>query len=81
LFKTDGNQSENKSHMKNRLVKHFGFEFDYLTNKIISDKPIEPIPNEFQSVLQRLLQQKLISEIPDQLTINCYSPGIEILYF
>jgi alkylated DNA repair protein alkB family protein 8 len=65
--------------MKNRLVKHFGFEFDYLTNKIKSDKPIEAIPEECQTILKRLLHQKLIKEIPDQLTINYYSPGIKAL--
>ena len=62
--------------MKNRFVKHFGFEFDYSSNRIKSEEPIEEIPKEYDFLLNRLKDRKLIEEIPDQLTVNCYFAGI-----
>lgn len=64
------------SDLKNRRVKHFGFEFDYSVNDIDADKPIdEGIPVECAGVLQRLLETGFIPELPDQLTVNLYQPG------
>ena len=62
--------------MKNRLVKHFGFEFDYSTNRIKSEEPIDKIPEEYDFILNRLIERQLIEEIPDQMTVNCYFAGI-----
>lgn len=62
--------------MRNRFVRHFGFEFNYSSNKINSDKPIEPIPQEYDFIVNRLIDEKLITQRPDQLTINYYFPGI-----
>lgn len=63
------------SDLKHRKVKHFGYEFQYGSNKINPDEPITPIPEEYQ-FLQMLF--KKYHNVPykyDQLTINHYLPG------
>lgn len=57
--------------MKHRKVKHYGFEFRYDINNVDKDKPLEQkIPSECD-----FLWGRLADFIPDQLTINHYSPG------
>ncbi|XP_016912340.2 alkylated DNA repair protein alkB homolog 8 isoform X1 [Apis cerana] len=67
--------NEELSDLKHRKVKHFGYEFQYDTNKVDLDKPIIPIPKNYQ-FLQILFKQ--YHNVPyeyDQLTINHYLPG------
>ncbi|XP_023330645.1 alkylated DNA repair protein alkB homolog 8 [Eurytemora carolleeae] len=62
--------------LKHRQVQHFGFKFDYTINDIDPDKPLlEPIPTVCEPLLSRLVEQGLIPELPDQLTVNLYLPG------
>lgn len=66
--------------LKNRKVKHFGYEFLYNSNKVDPNKPITPIPEDYR-FLQTLF--KKYDDVPydyDQLTINHYLPGQGIVY-
>ncbi|KAF7457139.1 alpha-ketoglutarate-dependent dioxygenase AlkB [Cryptosporidium felis] len=54
-----------------RRVQHYGYKFDY-KNKTISSSWERDIPDIFARLTHRLLNQGLISEIPDQITINEY---------
>ena len=48
----------------------------YGSNNVDVESPLEEhIPTECDVILQRMLHQKLIAEIPDQLTVNQYLPG------
>lgn len=66
-----------KEDLKHRQVLHFGYEFEYGTNTINPDKPIDrKIPQECEDlVLKRCCSEGLISQTPDQLTVNRYEPG------
>ncbi|XP_031838004.2 tRNA (carboxymethyluridine(34)-5-O)-methyltransferase alkbh8 [Nomia melanderi] len=69
------NEESLSSDLKHRTVKHFGYEFQYNSNKVDPNKPITPIPKEYQ-FLQTLFKQ--YHNVPyeyDQLTINHYLPG------
>ncbi|XP_044748795.1 alkylated DNA repair protein alkB homolog 8 [Coccinella septempunctata] len=64
--------------MKNRQVKHFGFEFRYDTNNVDASCPLmEKIPKECDFLWERLGEKcnKFRDFIPDQLTVNQYLPG------
>lgn len=68
------NKNPNET-LKNRKVKHFGYEFRYDNNKVDIDKPIEPIPEKY-TFLQRLFNENDCGEFEyDQLTINRYQAG------
>lgn len=65
--------------MKHRSVKHYGFAFEYGTNDVNKNRPLEDkIPVEFDFLEERFKKNKLeevIKWLPDQLTVNCYAPG------
>lgn len=64
--------------MKNRQVKHFGFEFKYDTNNVDPNNPLtEKIPVDCEFLWTRLGERcnKFKDFIPDQLTVNHYLPG------
>ncbi|XP_055856465.1 alkylated DNA repair protein alkB homolog 8 isoform X2 [Episyrphus balteatus] len=64
--------------LKNRSVKHFGYEFLYGSNLVDPSKPLETkIPKECDILWERLGQKQpsLKSFKPDQLTVNQYMPG------
>ncbi|CAH2979190.1 unnamed protein product [Chilo suppressalis] len=64
------------SNLKNRLVKHYGYEFRYGSNDVDLDSPLpEKIPEEFNILWKRLRQHDWDLGKPDQLTVNKYSPG------
>ncbi|KXJ22380.1 Alkylated DNA repair protein alkB-like 8 [Exaiptasia diaphana] len=77
----DASQTENDSEivqkqLKHRKVKHFGYEFLYGTNNIDTSKPLPGgIPEVCHGILQHMLTEGYIQEIPDQLTVNQYNPG------
>ena len=57
-------------------MKHYGYEFLYGVNNVDRDKPLQQaIPSECDVILQRMLENKYISQLPDQLTVNQYQPG------
>ena len=62
--------------LKLRRVEHYGYEFLYGVNNVNPDSPLPtPIPKECQPILERMLDQALVSSIPNQLTVNEYQPG------
>ncbi|XP_066140691.1 alkylated DNA repair protein alkB homolog 8 [Euwallacea fornicatus] len=64
--------------MKNRQVKHYGFEFLYTINNVDKNKPlIEVVPTETNFLWSKLGKHKKEFENfkPNQLTINHYMPG------
>lgn len=64
------------SSLKNRQVKHFGYEFRYGSNDVDLSNPLEEkIPEECDILWDRLKEYGLDIGIPDQLTVNKYSPG------
>jgi alkylated DNA repair protein alkB family protein 8 len=60
--------------IKSRRVKHYGFEFDYNTRKVNPLRPIEVMPEWASSIANRI-SSECNQSVPDQLTINEYSPG------
>ena len=64
------------SDLKNRRVKHYGFTFLYETSNIDREKPLPGgLPEESQIIIKRLMSEKLITSVPDQITVNQYQPG------
>ncbi|CAH1635386.1 unnamed protein product [Spodoptera littoralis] len=64
------------NNLKNRLVKHFGYEFRYGSNDVDLNSPlIEKIPVECDILWKRLKEKGFNVGVPDQLTVNKYSPG------
>ncbi|XP_075972362.1 tRNA (carboxymethyluridine(34)-5-O)-methyltransferase alkbh8 [Anticarsia gemmatalis] len=64
------------SSLKNRQVKHYGYEFRYGSNDVDLTQPlIEKIPNECDILWERLKEHGFDVGVPDQLTVNKYSPG------
>jgi len=62
--------------LKHRKVRHYGFQFEYGSNNVNPDKPLEEkIPKECHPVIERMAQQNLISWTPEQLTVNQYESG------
>ncbi|PAV86331.1 hypothetical protein WR25_14652 [Diploscapter pachys] len=59
--------------MKHRAVVHYGHEFDYGSNAAF--KPTDPIPDLFDKLIDRFVQEGYIKERPDQITANIYKPG------
>ncbi|XP_034936265.1 alkylated DNA repair protein alkB homolog 8 [Chelonus insularis] len=61
--------------LKHRKVMHFGYEFDYSTNKVDPSNPIKSIPNEYKFLQELFEKNKCGNHVYDQLTINRYQPG------
>jgi alkylated DNA repair protein alkB homolog 8 len=66
-----------KSDLKNRKVKHFGYEFLYGSNNIDVNNPLdEGVPSMCNFLWERLKERGIdVPSPPNQLTINQYSPG------
>jgi len=58
-----------------RRVKHYGFEFRYLTPDVDPGAPIEPIPPLVGALLARLRAAGATDRL-DQLTVNEYEAGV-----
>lgn len=75
LCKFESND-KNAGSLKNRQVKHFGFEFRYDINNVDKDSPLEEgVPLECDFLWKKLLEEHEINFQPDQLTVNYYQPG------
>lgn len=61
--------------LKHRSVMHYGYRFDYAANAVDRTPLPRDIPVACQNLMERLLQQNLISQLPDQMTVNQYQPG------
>jgi len=61
--------------LKHRSVMHYGYRFDYTANAVDRTPLSRGIPVDYLNLLERLLQRNLISQLPDQMTVNQYQPG------
>lgn len=61
--------------LKHRSVLHYGYRFDYTTCAVDLTPLPQNIPVQFMDLVERLLQQNIIRQLPDQLTVNQYQPG------
>ncbi|CAJ0966690.1 unnamed protein product [Ranitomeya imitator] len=69
-------ENDHQKSLKHRRVKHYGYEFRYDNNNVDKDQPLpEGLPALCKILLRRCLNQGLIKNMPDQLTINQYEPG------
>lgn len=73
----DWSEDIDSSNLKNRQVRHYGYEFRYGSNDVDLSSPlIEKIPKECDVLWSRLKEAGIkIEEPPDQLTVNKYFPG------
>ncbi|CAK1578843.1 unnamed protein product [Parnassius mnemosyne] len=70
------NFKETNSSLKNRQVKHFGYEFRYGSNDVDLNSPLpDKIPKECDILWTRLKSYGIDLDPPDQLTVNKYMPG------
>lgn len=68
-------KEDKESNLKNRQVKHYGYEFRYGSNDVDLSSPLhEKIPEECD-LLWRRLRKHGLEVVPDQLTVNKYAPG------
>jgi len=58
-----------------RLVQHYGYKYDYKARSVDLSMYVGPLPPFALDVAQRLLDQELVEEMPDQLIVNEYEPG------
>lgn len=62
-----------------RRVQQYGFRYDYTKakNMVMSHKDnyIGPLPDFLQEVAIRLFDEKIFTEIPDEILVNEYFPG------
>lgn len=56
-----------------RRTQHYGYEYDY-KNKDAA-KPAPPIPEYCTYLVDRLVEQGILKERPDQMIVNEYRPG------
>lgn len=61
--------------LKSRKVIHFGYEFDYDNNAASKDPSPNRMPVVCEPIIERMLDARIFTERPDQLTVNIYEPG------
>ena len=58
-----------------RRVQHYGYKYDYKARSINREMRVGDLPPFAIDIAQRMLDRKLIGEMPDQLIVNEYRPG------
>ncbi|MCX2485705.1 alpha-ketoglutarate-dependent dioxygenase AlkB [Pedobacter sp. MR2016-24] len=58
-----------------RRVQHYGWKYDYRARTLNYDMYLGPLPAWIKFIAEKLVQEKLIQEEPDQVIINEYKPG------
>lgn len=58
-----------------RRVQHYGYKYNYTYRKIDESMRVDPIPEFFNDIKDRLVKTNIFKETPDQLIINEYLPG------
>ncbi len=61
-----------------RRVQHYGWRYDYKKRQIDESIHLGPLPQWAQALAQKLVNEKLIKDLPDQMIVNeyCYDQGI-----
>lgn len=82
IFKDNNNNTNNSEvkDLKKRKVKHYGYEFRYGSNDCDDNKPLNDPENKLpldllDEIFKKMINDKLIDVVPDQLTVNIYEPG------
>ena len=55
-----------------RRVQHYGFRYDYKAGQVDHTMRIGPLPDWATDVAQRLVEQRLLPEMPNQVIVNEY---------
>ena len=55
-----------------RRVQHYGWRYDYKARHIDSSMELGPLPPWAAKLAQRLFDQKLVPQVPDQVIVNEY---------
>lgn len=58
-----------------RRVQHYGYRYNYKSRSVDASQFLGPLPDWSLPLLEKLHNDGLISQIPDQLIINEYEPG------
>jgi alkylated DNA repair dioxygenase AlkB len=58
-----------------RRVQHYGYRYDYKARSVDRSLYLGKLPYWAIGLAQRLLDERLVKEIPDQLIVNEYQPG------
>lgn len=61
-----------------RRVQHYGWRYDYKKRQIDESMRLGPLPQWAQALARRLVNEKLIKDLPDQVIVNeyCCDQGI-----
>src|SRR5882724_3745270 len=58
-----------------RRVQHYGYRYDYKARRVDRSMFLGPLPPFAMPAANRLVEQSLFSQLPDQLIVNEYLPG------
>jgi alkylated DNA repair dioxygenase AlkB len=58
-----------------RRVQHYGYKYDYKSKGLDESSKIGDLPKFCEPLIERMIEKGLITERPDQLIINEYTPG------
>ena len=64
-------QNEWQNDLKRR-VQHYGWRYDYVNRQIDPGMRIDKLPDWAIAVAERLVEQKIVPQMPDQLIVNEY---------
>ena len=53
-------------------MQHYGWRYDYKAREVDSSMHLGPLPVELAELAERLFQEKLVPQLPDQVIINEY---------
>lgn len=63
------------SQVLKRRVQHYGYRYDYKNKQIDRRDYLGPIPGWVVAISNKLLEDRLLLTMPDQIIINEYMPG------
>ncbi|HEY0735309.1 MAG TPA: alpha-ketoglutarate-dependent dioxygenase AlkB [Herpetosiphonaceae bacterium] len=58
-----------------RRVQHYGYKYDYKKRFINFEMYLGALPEWLLMLAQKLVQDRLVSDLPDQVIVNEYLPG------
>jgi alkylated DNA repair dioxygenase AlkB len=58
-----------------RRTQHYGYKYDYTKKQIDASMRVGDIPSWIKEHCQKLVDDKIFEEIPDQVIVNEYKPG------
>src|SRR5690606_37114493 len=58
-----------------RRVQHYGYKYNYKRRSIDYDMYLGALPQWSGNIINRLIQDKIINYVPDQIIVNEYMPG------